>query len=273
MKPLPVLLAMAALGAAVVLRRRGRDRWALTAVAAAVVLGVYGSGIIELPSAESVLEGLGARLGDWTYLLVGVLAFLETAAFIGLVAPGELAVVFGGFVAGQGEIDAFVLAAIVWACAAAGDSTGYAFGRRLGRGWALQHGGRVKVTPERFETVEQFFQRHGGKTIVLGRFIGFMRALAPFIAGASRMPYLRFLGASVIGSGLWVAAFVSLGYVFWQSLDEALDIAKRGNLGFLAVAATLVALVFAYRLVRRPELRGRLRVRILRALGYPIRRF
>ena len=272
MKPLPLVFAVAAVVAALALRRRGRARWAVAAGACAAVLAFYGIGVVDLPSVESVLEGLGSRLGEWTYVLVGALAFLETAAFVGLVAPGELAVVFGGFAAGQGEIDAFLLAAIVWASAMAGDSTGYLFGRRLGRGWALHHGRRVKVTPERFESAEGFFNRHGGKTIVVGRFIGFVRALAPFVAGASRMPYLRFLLASVAGSAVWVAAFVALGYVFWRSLDSALAIAKRGNLGLLAFAAVVAALVFGYRLLRRPELRGRLRVRFLRALGYPIRR-
>ncbi len=86
------------------------------------------------------------------------------------------------------------------------------------------------------------------------------------------MPYLRFLLASVTGSAVWVAVFVALGYAFWQSLDKALEIAKRGNLGLLAIAALVAALVFGYRLMRRPELRGRLRVRFVRALGYPIRR-
>ena len=126
--------------------------------------------------------------------------------------------------------------------------------------------------PDRFETVESFINPHGGKTVVLGRFVGVVRSLAPFVAGASRMPYPRFLLASVTGTAVWVAAFVTLGYVFWQSLDTALAIAKRGNLGLLAFAALVVVLVFGYRLLRRPELRGWLRVRFLRALGYPIRR-
>ncbi len=272
MKPVSLVLAAAAAGLAFVLYRRGRRRSALAAFLAAVGLAVWGSGVIELPSLESILEELGQRLGGWTYVLVGGLAFVETAAFVGLVAPGELAVVFGGFVAGQGEIDPVVLTAIVWVCAVAGDSTGYLLGRRLGRGWALRHGDRVKVTPARFEQVEGFFKRHGGKTVAIGRFIGFVRALAPFIAGASRMSYLRFLGASVIGAGAWSATFVALGYVFWRSLDQAIEIAKRGNLGFLAVVILIVAVVFGYRLARRRELRSRLRIRILRALGWPIRR-
>jgi membrane protein DedA with SNARE-associated domain len=272
MKPVSLVLAAAAAGLAFVLYMRGRRRPALAALAAAAGLAVWGSGVIDLPSLESILDELGGRLGGWTYLLVGVLAYLETAAFAGLVAPGELAVVFGGFVAGQGKIDPFLLVAIVWLCAVAGDSTGYVLGRRLGRGWALRHGARVKVTPARFEAVEGFFNRHGGKTIIVGRLIGFVRALAPFIAGASRMPYLRFLGASFVGAGAWSIAFVTLGYVFWRSLDTVIEVTKQGNLGLLAFVLLVGAAVAGYRVARRRDLRARLRIRFLRALGWPIRR-
>jgi membrane protein DedA with SNARE-associated domain len=258
-KPVPLVLAVGALVGAVVLYRRGR-RWSPAGlVVAGALFAVYGSGVIELPSLESILRDLGSTLGAWTYLVVGVLAFLETSAFVGLVAPGELAVVFGGFVAGQGKINPVVLWVVVWFCAAAGDSTGYLLGRRLGRGWALRYGERVAVTRERFDAVERFFGRHGGKTIIVGRFIGFVRALAPFVAGASRVSYPRFLGASLVGSAAWSAAFVALGYVFWRSLHDALDIAKRGNAGFLAAVALIALIVFVVRLIRRPDERRKLR--------------
>ena len=73
--------------------------------------------MIELPNVEHLIEEAGQALGKWTYLAVGVLAFLETGAFIGLVAPGETTVIVGGLVAGQGEISLLVLIAIVWTCA------------------------------------------------------------------------------------------------------------------------------------------------------------
>ena len=131
-----------------------------------------------------------------------MLAFLETGAFIGLVAPGETTVIVGGLVAGQGEISLLVLIAIVWTCAVLGDLTSYALGRRLGREFMVRHGARVKITEERLEQVEAFFERRGGTTILIGRFIGLVRAIAPFIAGASRMPLRKFLPYDVLGAGL-----------------------------------------------------------------------
>src|SRR4051794_31368399 len=183
------LLGAVALAGYLLARRRVLRRWTQVAgwivVAAAAAVGV---GVVHLPKLEKLILDVGEALGSWTYLLVGILAFLETGAFIGLVAPGETAVIVGGLVAGQHQISLPVLIAIVWACAVAGDLTSYTIGRRLGREFLLRHGERLKITEERLGTVEDFFARRGGATILIGRFIGFVRALAPFVAGASRMP-------------------------------------------------------------------------------------
>ena len=267
MKLLPLLLAVAALGVAWYLVKRRRRALTVVAVVFAAGAAVYGSGVVEVPSLEEILTRLGARLGAWTYLLVGVLAYLETAAFVGLVAPGEVAVIFGGFVAGQGRIDPIALFFLVWFCAAAGDSTGYLLGRRLGRGWALEHGPKIGVTEPRFEAVERFFNRHGGKTIIIGRFIGFVRAIAPFIAGASRLPYMRFVGASIVGAGAWSATFVLLGYISGRSLHRAIELAKKGNIGLFAFLVFVAAVFAGYKLARNPQLRARVRRELNKRLG------
>ena len=199
------------------------------------------------------------ELGPWTYLVVGILAFLETGAFVGLIAPGETAVIVGGVVAGQGEISLSVLIAIVWTCAVAGDLASYTVGRRLGRGWLLRHGARVKITEARLQQVEQFFERRGGITILVGRFIGFVRALAPFIAGTSQMPLRRFLPYDVLGAGAWAATFGTLGYVFWHSFDRLTTYVSRGLFVFATVVVVVAAIVALVRLRRDPELRDRAR--------------
>ena len=89
----------------------------------------------------------------------------------------------------------------------AGDCASYWLGRKLGRGFMLKHGPRVKITEERLRYVEDFFARRGGLTILIGRFIGLVRAIAPFLAGASRMELRKFLPYDVLGSGLWAALF------------------------------------------------------------------
>ena len=241
-------------------RRRslGMERTALV-LALAIGLGVYASGVLsELPDPEKLIEDLAQALGRWTYVLVAGLAFLETGAFVGLIAPGEFTVILGGVIAGQGEINVTLLLALTWLSAFLGDTTSFVIGSRLGRGFLEKHGPRVKITHARLEQVEGYFAKHGGKTILVGRFIGLVRALAPFIAGSSKMPYRRFAPYSVIGTGLWSVTFVLLGYFFWQSFEEVAGIAGRATIAFGIVVGFIVGVVYAYRRLRQPEERDRL---------------
>src|SRR5919106_157503 len=147
---------------------------------------------------ERLIEDIAAGLGEWAYLLVAFMATAETAAFLGFIAPGEFTIIFGGVLAGEGSLSIGLLIGIVWASIVTGDSIGFMLGRRLGRNFAVRHGHRVRLTEERIEKVEGYFQRHGGKTIFAGRWIGFVRPLMPFTAGASGMAYRRFLPYDVL---------------------------------------------------------------------------
>ena len=155
--------------------------------AAAFVLVV--TGVVELPDLEHALTELSETLGRWTYLLVGGLAFLETGAFVGLVAPGETAIVLGGVVAAQGQIDLLTVLLVAWVAAALGDIASFVLGARLGRRFLLRHGPRVGVTGPRLDRVEAFYERHGAKAILVGRFVGIVRAVSPFLAGSSGLPF------------------------------------------------------------------------------------
>ena len=229
-------------------------------VVAALVVGgfVALNRLVPNIDLQEALDQISSKLGDFTYLLVGLAAFLETGAFVGLVLPGETVVILGGAVAGQGETSLVLTIGIVWATALAGDSVSFELGRRLGRDFILRHGPKLRITPGRFARVEAYFSRHGGKTIVIGRFIGFVRALAPFTAGSSGMRYRYYLPFGVVGTGLWAAAFVLVGYFASQSLDAAARAAGRGTLLFGIVVAVVVAAVVAFRFLRRAENRRRL---------------
>jgi membrane protein DedA with SNARE-associated domain len=255
MHPGPLILAALTAGALALRWRRLPAHTRALAAVAVIALAVWGSGVIHPPNLEHVARDIGATLGYYTYAVVGVFAFLETGAGIGLIAPGELAVVIGGVTAGQGHTDLFVLIGVVWVCALAGDLTSYVLGRRLGRGFMLRHGPALKLTPQRLEQVEGFLRRHGGKTIILGRFVGLVRAVAPFAAGSMNMPARRFVPAVFVAAGVWAAAFTTLGYVFWQSFDQAAELAKQGTFVLVALVVVVALLVAAYRYLRTPEQR------------------
>lgn len=226
-------------------------------IVVAIAYSLFGD---KLPSVdtEQLLGDVATGLGRWTYLLVGVLAFLETGAFVGLVFPGETAVIVAGAVAGQGETSIVLTIAIVWFSAWLGDTASFFIGRKLGREFILRHGPRVRITEQRFAQVEGYFQRHGGKTILVGRFIGLVRALAPFIAGSSGMRYRAFVPYSILGTGLWATAFSLLGYFLSSSIGKAGEYAGRGTLYFGITVAVVVSIYLVFRTLSDSERRSKL---------------
>src|ERR1700761_7806983 len=221
-------------------------KWASrVAIVAAVAVAYYlFTQVLDL---ETILEKVAHALGAWTYALVGFFAFAETGAFIGLVAPGETVMLLGGAVAGQGAINLYVTIALAWTMACAGDVTSFFLGRRLGREFLMRHGPRFGFSHERLHQVDDFFPRHGGKTIFLGRFVGFVRAFAPFIAGSSGMRFRQFFPYSVLGCGLWVSLTVVIGYVFSKSIETAIDYAGKGAVVLGAPAVIVVGGVWGAR--------------------------
>ena len=253
MKPLPLILAALVVVWLVVRRAKvSKLQVALAAVVIAVLV-VYGTGLVKPPNFEHLIEDIGRKLGRWTYVLVGVMTFLETGAFLSFVAPGEFTILFGGLIAGQGRINVIVLIAVVWTCAVLGDTTSFFIGRKLGRNFLLRHGERVKITDERLRQVERFYDRHGGITVFIGRFVGLLRALGPFIAGASKMPYRRFLPYDILGAGLWGSALVLLGYIFWHSFDRLKSTVGRGTFALGTLITVVVGTVWTVRWLRVPE--------------------
>ena len=256
MRLVPVAVAVVLLALLARNRRRLPGSFLLIGLLVAAAFGVYGSGVVDLPNVEELLLDVGDAFGNWAYLLVGGLAFLETGAFIGLVAPGETAVIAGGVFAGQGNLDLVVLLALVWTACVAGDCASFWIGRKLGRGFLVKHGPRLRITEARLARVEGFFARRGGLTILVGRFIGIVRALAPFVAGASRMSFARFLPYDIVGCGLWASTFVLLGYFSWRNIDRAAEIASQGTLALGTGVTIGIVLLLAYKFLRTPEQRA-----------------
>ena len=195
-----------------------------------------------------VLDTVG-QLGCWAYAVVFLVVFLQCAAVLGFLVPGEAMAVFSGFLAGQGVLQTFVAMAVVAAAAIGGNLAGYYLGRRLHGPWILRHGGRFGVHAEHLQRVEQFFSRHGGKTVLLGRLSPLLRALVPFVAGASRLRFRSFVFYTVLGGLLWAAATVTLGYLAgasWQYVEHWL-----GGLATLALAAVVLGVLLLWTWRRR----------------------
>jgi undecaprenyl-diphosphatase len=193
------------------------------------------------------LLDLVARLGHWSYVIIFAASALECAAFVGLLVPGESLMLASGFLAHRGllELDAVIVVAILGATL--GDSIGFQLGCRLGREWLIRHGARFGLKRERLAKVDAFFARHGPKAVFFGRFVGFARALVPFVAGASRMRYPKFIVYDASGAVLWSVACVVLGYMLGASWRVAEQWISRSGL----IIGALLALVAFFLIWRR----------------------
>jgi membrane-associated protein len=224
-------------------------------VLAAAAFAAVTAGLVETPDLEKALTDLSDTLGAWAYLLVAALAFLETGAFVGLIAPGETAIVLGGVVAAEGGVDLPVILLVAWVAAALGDLASFLLGQRLGRRFLITRGPRLGVTAPRLERVESFFDRHGPKAILIGRFVGIVRAVAPFLAGASGMRLRAFLPWSLLGTAAWATTFTLVGYVFHRSFASAAHTLTHGALA-LAVVATAALLLRTWLQARKQRTSG-----------------
>ena len=158
---------------------------------------------------------------------------------------------------------------IVWVAIVIGDTIGFFIGRKLGVAFVERHAERFPTARRHFGRVEQFFRDHGGKSIFLGRWIGFARPLMPFTAGTSGMSYRRFLPYDILGAGTWGTTFCLLGYIFWRNFSDVTRLAGRGA---LALGLLILAIVFGVRAVRAlrdPVERARWKAAIERQAAAP----
>ena len=230
--------------------RSGRPGRAALGLLLAALLALYASDqTAALPSGEGAVTEAGDVLGGWTYPFMAAMAFLETSIPpVTLVVPGEWAVMLGGAMAGDGQVEILVLLPLVWLFSAAGDSAAFMLGRRLGRPFVLHHGAPLGMTEARLARLDDWLDRHGSAAICLGRLIPLARPLGPFVAGASHFSYGRFVAWNALGSLLFTLLFCGSGYLFYRSYDEVAQALSRGALVLVAVIAAGGG---AYLLVRR----------------------
>jgi len=199
---------------------------------------------------EHIVNELGGALVPWGYVLIFVLTALEASAFIGLVIPGETALLLAGYLVYQGDLDLVTVCVVAIVGAIVGDSIGYEIGRRYGdRLKGTRVGGLVGH--DRWDRARAFVRRHGPVSVLLGRWVGVLRAIVPAVVGDARMPYPSFLFWNVLGAVVWVPVVVGAGYLAGSSYQRVEHDLGQG--GLVVVALLVVAAVgwLAARRVRR----------------------
>lgn len=159
------------------------------------------------------LQQIFASYGSFTYALLFLIIFCETGLVVTPFLPGDSLLFAAGAFAAAGSLDVRVLWLGIWLAAVAGDNANYWIGRQLGPRVFQREGSRL-LNKKHLENTQAFYEKHGGKTLILARFAPILRTFAPFVAGIGRMPYVRFLAFSMGGGLAWVGLFVLGGFFF-----------------------------------------------------------
>jgi membrane protein DedA with SNARE-associated domain len=187
-----------------------------------------------------VLHSLEPTLNRFGYLALGLI-FLED---FGVPVPGETVLIISAVYAGTGRLNVWLVAVIGFIAAVLGDNVGFAIGHFGGRPLAERYGKYILLTPERLDKTASFFDRHGGKVIVIARFVEGLRQANGIIAGITGMHWTRFIPFNALGAALWVGVWVAIGYFSGNNINSIYDTATRYQLYFaIAVGLAIVAFI------------------------------
>ena len=181
------------------------------------------------------LNEFATEYGVWIYALLFLIIFLETGVVVTPFLPGDSLLFAVGALAAAGVIDVVGMLSLLTAAAIIGDNTNYWIGRTVGPRVFTEHSRWLKR--EHLLRTQRFYEVHGGKAVVLARFVPIVRTFAPFVAGVGRMRYPRFLAFDVAGGLLWVWGFGLLGY-----FTGAIPFVKE-NFGLVTIAVILISVV------------------------------
>lgn len=173
--------------------------------------------MIGFSIAEKVVDWLQPAFDTAGYAIIAAAVVAERSIFVGLIVPGDLILALGGVYAAQGRLNLELVILIGIAAAVCGESLGYAIGRRYGVR-VIRHIPLVNRLVPRLEHAQEYFDRHGGKTVAIGRYATAAGAFVPFTAGVARMGYRRFLLYDVPAIAVWAAGITVFGYAFGRNL-------------------------------------------------------
>ncbi|MCC6196573.1 MAG: DedA family protein [Burkholderiales bacterium] len=190
----------------------------------------------SLLALDQTLASLAGEYGAWLYAILFAVIFAETGLVVTPFLPGDSLLFVAGAVAASAAFNVHVMAGLLIVAAILGDSVNYAVGRYVGPRVYDRSDSRW-FKQEHLRRTQAFYERYGGVTIIIGRFIPIIRTFAPFVAGVASMSYRRFLAYNVIGGILWITSLVYAGYLFgnipWV----------KGNLTWIVIGIVVVSLI------------------------------
>jgi membrane-associated protein len=168
---------------------------------------------------KNLIDWMLATFGMWVYAGLFLIVFAETGLAIGFFLPGDSLLVVAGLFAAAGKLNLAALMILLFIAAVVGDAVGYYSGRRVGPAIFSRPKSRF-FNPDHLRKAHAFYEKHGGKTIVIARFVPIVRTFAPIVAGAADMSYRQFLAYNVFGGLFWVVSMLLAGYFLGGLVEQ-----------------------------------------------------
>lgn len=196
----------------------------------------------ELLNPKIIIETLLAKGGIFVYFGLIFIIFAETGLAVGFFLPGDSLLVVAGLFAATGKLNLAVLVSTLFVAAVVGDAVGYFTGAKMGpRLFKKQKS--LLFRPSHLQKAHAFYEKYGGKTIVIARFVPIVRTFAPLVAGAAEMPYRRFVVFNVAGGFLWITSMLLAGYFLGSLLKSKFGIDLDEHIEWVVLVVVLLSLL------------------------------
>jgi membrane-associated protein len=204
--------------------------------------------LISYLKPDKLINFLLDEYGVYVYIALFLIVFAETGLAVGFFLPGDSLLFVAGLFAAAGKLDIFILLISLFIAGVLGDAVGYYSGRKAG-GALFNRPKSFVFRPEYLEKAQKFYEKHGGKTIIIARFVPIVRTFAPIVAGAANMPYRNFLFYNIFGGFLWVFSMTLSGYFLGGLIEQIFGFKLQDHIDkvvIVVVALSLVPIIIEY---------------------------
>lgn len=211
--------------------------------------------LLQYLNPKVLIDTLLSWLGNYVYFGLFLIIFAETGLAVGFFLPGDSLLVVCGLFAAAGKLNVWLMLVLLFIAAVVGDAVGYYSGRKVGPAIFSRPKSRF-FNPNHLKKAHQFYEKHGGKTIILARFVPIVRTFAPIVAGAANMAYKDFVFYNILGGFLWVSSMLFAGYFLGGVVERALGIKLEDHIDkvvIVVVFLSILPIIFEYWKARKEK--------------------
>lgn len=211
--------------------------------------------LLKYLNPKVLIDTLLAFMGNYVYLGLFMIIFAETGLAVGFFLPGDSLLVVAGLFAAAGKLNLWLMLVLLFIAAVTGDAVGYYSGKKVGHAIFNKPKSRF-FNPKHLKKAHEFYEKHGGKTIIIARFVPIVRTFAPIVAGAADMRYRDFVFFNILGAFLWITSMLFAGYFLGGVVERALGIKLEDHIDKVVVVVvflSILPIIFEYIKARREQ--------------------